>query len=97
MTPYQSLLLALFLIINCVAFVVLWRDKLQARKNGAERIPEGLLFFLATIGGSAGVLLGMFTFRHKTRVWYFLLGIPLAFFQNLALFYLSMRWINKVV
>lgn len=63
-------------------------DKIKSAKPGAERISEGMLFFLATAFGSVGVYTGMFIFRHKTQKWYFLIGIPLLIIQNAALLYL---------
>ena len=42
------------------------------------------MFFLAVAFGSLGVYLGMYVFRHKTKTWYFLIGIPLAGLQNLT-------------
>lgn len=80
----STLPLGVYTAINAAAFLVMAWDKRQSRQNGAERISEGLLFFMATAFGALGVFLGMFAFRHKTRVWYFLLGIPLAFVSNLA-------------
>lgn len=53
-----------------------------------DRTPEGLLFFMAAAFGSIGVYAGMLTFRHKTKKWYFQLGIPLLILQNLATAYL---------
>ena len=47
----------------------------KARKR-AWRIPESTLFVLALIGGSLGSIIGMHLFRHKTRHWYFLYGMP---------------------
>lgn len=73
-----------FLAINLVAFFVMMLDKIKSRKNNAERISEGMLFFMATAFGSLGVYTGMFIFRHKTKKWYFLVGIPLLIIQNLA-------------
>ena len=35
------------------------------------------IIILALIGGSIGALIGMTVFHHKTRKWYFRLGIPL--------------------
>ncbi len=88
-----SILLAVFAFINLIAFGTMWVDKLRARREGAERISEGMLFFLATAFGSVGVYAGMFTFRHKTRKWYFLIGIPLLMVQNLAVGYVaSLFW-----
>ena len=50
-------------------------DKLLAKEN-AWRIPERTLLMLAAIGGSIGVLLAMYTVRHKTRHAKFFLGVP---------------------
>ena len=73
-----------FLAVNVLAFLVMLWDKMQSRKSGAERISEGLLFFMATMFGSIGVYLGMFVFRHKTRKWYFVIGIPMLILENMA-------------
>lgn len=73
-----------FLVVNLVAFLVMLIDKQKSRQNGAERISEGLLFFMATFFGSFGVYAGMLTFRHKTKKWYFLIGIPLLMAENCA-------------
>ncbi|MDO8240804.1 MAG: DUF1294 domain-containing protein [Candidatus Moranbacteria bacterium] len=81
-------LLAFFAIVNVLAFVIMLWDKMQSRKKDAERISEGMLFFMATIFGSVGVLAGMFAFRHKTQKWYFLMGIPMLIAENCALLYL---------
>ena len=61
--------------INLLSFVVMGVDKYKARKR-AWRIPESTLFVLALIGGSVGSIAGMHLFRHKTRHWYFLYGMP---------------------
>lgn len=73
-----------FLAINILAFLVMWRDKVVSRRENATRISEGMIFFMAVMFGGVGVLAGMFTFRHKTRKWYFLVGIPLIMIQNFA-------------
>lgn len=87
MDPILQAISAFFLFMNLLAVLVMYIDKRKSRKEGVERVSEGLLFFLATVFGSVGVFFGMFTFRHKTRKWYFLLGIPLLFLQNMALLY----------
>ena len=58
------------------------------RGSDTERIPEGILFFMATSFGSFGVYAGMLAFRHKTRKWYFQIGIPLLIAQNISALYL---------
>lgn len=69
-------LLLYLLIINAVGFLLMLVDKHKARKN-LWRIPERTLLLTAALGGSVGSLLGMYTFRHKTRHLKFTLGIPL--------------------
>lgn len=64
------------LLVNAAGFVIMGIDKKRALRK-AWRIPERTLFLVAVIGGSAGSLLGMYFFRHKTRHWYFTAGMPL--------------------
>lgn len=87
-------LILFFLAINLLAFLIILLDKEKSGKSGAERISEGMLFFLATVFGSVGVLVGMFVFRHKTRKWYFLIGIPMLVLENLASIYLLYLFLN---
>lgn len=66
----------LFLIlINAVGFLLMHVDKQKARRN-RWRISEATLFTIAAAGGSLGILLGMYTFRHKTKHVSFTAGIP---------------------
>ena len=74
--------------INFLAFIIMLADKIKSARTGKRRISEGLLFFMAAAFGSIGVYAGMFFFRHKTKKWYFLLGMPLLIIQNLAMVYL---------
>lgn len=64
------------LLINIVGFAMMGIDKNRA-KRGEWRIPEKTLFTCALLGGSLGTTLGMSTFRHKTKHWYFKYGMPL--------------------
>ena len=59
-------------------------DKNKARK-GKWRIPEKNIFFTAFIGGALGAALGMRTFRHKTKHWYFKYGLPAIFIVQVLL------------
>ena len=70
--------------VNVVTFTVYGIDKRKARR-GAWRIPEKTLFLLPLLGGSVGALLGMKVFRHKTKHWYFVWGIPIILLAQLAL------------
>ncbi len=58
-------------------------DKVRAR-HGEWRIPEEDLFAVAAIGGSVGVLIGMYAFRHKTLHKRFVFGIPAIIVVQLA-------------
>jgi len=89
MKDTRTILIILFLLINLGAFLVMLVDKNRSRTGGTERISEGMLFFLATAFGSFGVYAGMFAFRHKTRKWYFIVGIPLLMAQNVAFLYVA--------
>ena len=61
---------------SLVGFILMGMDKKKAQEH-RWRIPEKTLFLTAAIGGSTGVLIGMFFFRHKTKHLSFRLGIPL--------------------
>ena len=67
--------LAYLLIINAAGFLLMRADKRRAKKE-RWRIPEATLMGVAAIGGSIGALMGMYTFRHKTRHPKFTIGIP---------------------
>ena len=69
------LLVGYVIIVNLIGFFLMGIDKRKAVKR-AFRIPESTLFIVALIGGSLGSLLGMYAFRHKTRHWYFVYGMP---------------------
>lgn len=71
-----KIVLVYLFIINATGFVLMLTDKIKAKKN-AWRIPEATLFLTAILGGSIGSLLGMYTFRHKTKHIQFLLGMPM--------------------
>ena len=77
-------LIAYFLVLNIIGYALMGVDKAKAKKH-AWRIPEATLFSVAILGGSIGCILGMFHFRHKTKHWYFVVGMPLIFFIQLAI------------
>ena len=84
MQPVITYLLWYLAAVNLVAFTVYGVDKAKARR-GAWRIPEKTLFLLPLLGGSVGARLGMLVFRHKTKHWYFVWGIPLILLAQIAL------------
>lgn len=77
-------IIAYFIIINLIGFFLMGADKRKAIKH-AFRIPEATLFIVALIGGSLGTIAGMYLFRHKTRHWYFVYGMPLILLIQLGL------------
>lgn len=86
-----------FLAVNLMAFVIMLLDKNRSRKFGAERISEGVLFFMATFFGSFGVFLGMQIFHHKNKQWHFILGIPMLMVENCALLYLLYGFLSEYI
>ena len=84
MKPIHWALVGWLALVNLIAFTVYGADKRRARKD-RRRVPEKTLFLLAIIGGSLGAFLGMRLFRHKTRHWYFVWGIPAIMALQIAL------------
>ena len=79
-----KLILLYLLIINAVGFLLMLADKRKAQKN-LWRIPESTLFTTAAFGGSIGCLIGMYTVRHKTKHWTFVLGMPAILIAQIVL------------
>lgn len=78
-------LLAIYLaVMNVLGVAVMWSDKRRARLH-RWRIPEKVLFGVSLLGGSAGTWAGMYLFRHKTKHWYFVVGMPLILVCQAAL------------
>ena len=78
-------LIPLFLLgMNILGFVLMFSDKRRAAR-GRWRIRERTLFLVAIFGGSLGSILGMCLFHHKTKHWYFILGMPLIFLIQLVI------------
>lgn len=63
-----------FAVMNILGLVVMGVDKWKAKHN-AWRIPEKTLFLVSILGGSIGTWAGMYLFRHKTKHWYFVVGM----------------------
>lgn len=71
---------------NILLFTLMSIDK-QRAKLKQWRISEKTFFILALIGGSVGGVLGMYTFRHKTKHLKFTLGFPtIILFQIIAVY-----------
>ena len=77
-------------VINIITFTVFGIDKLKAVKN-RWRVPEKVLFLLALLGGSTGALIGMYSFRHKTKKSVFKIGIPVILIVQIIFIYFMNR------
>ncbi|MGE7661646.1 DUF1294 domain-containing protein [Peribacillus sp. NPDC097197] len=67
--------LAYFIMVNIIGFVLMGIDKKKARKR-EYRISEKTLWTWAIIGGGTGAFMGMRHFRHKTKHFTFKWGLP---------------------
>ena len=63
------------LLLSLAGFFLMGWDKRQAALHRG-RISELTLLAAAAIGGSAGIWIGMYLFRHKTRKPLFSIGVP---------------------
>lgn len=80
----MKIFLIYLLLMNIAGFAAMGIDKCKAMAH-AWRIPEKTLFGLSLLGGSAGTWAGMYAFRHKTKHWYFVKGMPLIFFIHVVI------------
>ena len=81
---FSHIVIIYLVLINLAAFDLMGLDKRKAKKN-LWRIPEKTLFLSAILGGSAGAIAGMYVFHHKTRHWYFVIGMPLILVIQIGL------------
>ena len=70
--------------MTIVGLIIMKADKTKAEKK-KWRIKEATLFLVSAIGGSLGTWAGMYLFRHKTKHWYFVVGMPLILIAHIAL------------
>lgn len=85
------MILAIYLIIvNISAFIMYAVDK-QKSKKGSWRISEKTLLGVAFIGGSIGAWYAMYLFRHKTKHWQFVVGVPAILLLQLLAAYLLLK------
>jgi len=78
------ILLAWFLSVSAVTFVLYGFDKARA-KIGGFRVPELVLHSLSLLGGSPGALAGQKVFHHKTAKASFQVVFWLIFIGQIAL------------
>lgn len=84
------------LLLSMADYVLMGVDKWKARR-GAWRVPEKTFFLVAILGGTPGAILGMWTFHHKTRHWYFKWGLPAILVAQIALgIWLFQMWNGRL-
>ena len=86
-----KILIVYLAIINFITFATFAIDKIHAIE-GKSRIRILTLIGLAFMGGSVGALLGIYIFRHKTKVDYFTVGIPLIMVMQGAVVFFVMNF-----
>ncbi len=90
-----AIFLLYIILINIIAFFIMYYDKLLAIK-GKYRISEKSLFIIALFLGGIGIYLGMYTFRHKTKHLKFTVGIPILIIINIiSVIYIFQFILNK--
>lgn len=83
-----KILIGYLIVMNITGFSIMGIDKQRAKRH-AFRIPEKVLFLASILGGSIGTWAGMYVFRHKTRHWYFVVGMPAILLLQMAGWYLA--------
>lgn len=87
----QKIVITYLIIANIAGLAVMYLDKRKAVRH-QWRIPEKTLFLVSLLGGSIGTWAGMYLFRHKTKHWHFVIGMPLILvLQAVAAVCLLMR------
>jgi uncharacterized membrane protein YsdA (DUF1294 family) len=91
MLSHQRLFIYYVIIINVIAYVVMWYDKYQAIKK-RQRISENKLLLLALLLGSIGIFAGMKApIYHKAAKPLFKIGVPLFIVLNVAVAFFVFR------
>ena len=85
----MNCLLGYILFINIFSLMIMCIDKKKARER-RWRVSESSLMILGFLGGSIGLLAGMYVLRHKTKHVKFTLGVPMLLLLNL-LFYVLLK------
>lgn len=83
MDTIQKIGIIYLIIMNIAGLSVMGIDKGRAVRH-QWRVPEKTLFLLSILGGSVGTWAGMYIFHHKTRHWYFVIGMPLILLAQIA-------------
>ena len=83
-----DLILEILISTNIATFLTMGFDKIQASSRGG-RIPERALYAMTLLGGSVGMLAGMYIFRHKTQKTSFQFFVVLMILIQLGIIFLQ--------
>lgn len=89
----RQIIIIYLISINIFSLLLCGIDKYRAIKN-KWRIREKNFFILSFLGGSVGVYIGMYFFRHKTLHKRFTIGIPAIVVFQLLLIYVITKLIH---
>lgn len=77
--------LCFLIVINIIGIILTYADK-QFAINHKKRVSEKNLFTIAFLGGAISIYCLMNFIRHKTMHKKFMVGLPLIFSAQLAIF-----------
>lgn len=86
-----KIVLSYLLIINLLGFFIMLIDK-QRAIHKEWRIPEKTLIGISAFGGAIGMLLGMSSFRHKTKHKKFTIGVPFILLMQICIGILYLKY-----
>lgn len=72
-----------FIFITWLGYYIMKVDKRYAKED-KRRIPENTLLLISLVGGSLGMYIGMYKFKHKTLHKKFTIGVPLIMLIQVA-------------
>lgn len=85
MSVGQILLCVWLIAINALGIKLTVQDKLNAIKR-EWRVRESTLFLVAFLMGAPGIYLAMLAVRHKTKKFFFYMGVPMLCWWTLLIF-----------
>ncbi len=92
----KTVVIVYIILINLLGLILMGIDK-QKAIHEKWRTPERVLFLVALLFGSIGILIGMYLFRHKTKKLRFSVGIPVIMALQILLVGLLLLWNNQQV
>lgn len=83
----MKFIIVYIIIVNLTLFILMGVDKRRAKLH-KWRISEKSLFLFSLFGGSIGGIIGIYTFKHKTRHLKFTFGFPIILILQLIILYI---------